>query len=162
MIYIRFRLMGLLLAALATQVLVGQHQALTLAQFQQRVDTDTDTLWVVDFYASWCRPCLDATLHLLEVHPRYAGKPVRFVGVSVDESPADWQAYLNRFQPAWPQLRIGRQSESSWFQERFPYQGIPALFVVEPHCRIREVPQWWQLERVLDKALARQQRSTGA
>lgn len=41
---------------------------------------------VVNFWATWCGPCQEELPRLSQVAADYAGKPVRFVAISIDES----------------------------------------------------------------------------
>ena len=40
---------------------------------------------VVDFWASWCGPCVESMPHLQELHERYAGQGVVVLAVNVEE-----------------------------------------------------------------------------
>jgi cytochrome c biogenesis protein CcmG, thiol:disulfide interchange protein DsbE len=44
---------------------------------------------VVHFWASWCAPCVDELPQWLAAAKSYAGKPVKWVAVSLDENWAD-------------------------------------------------------------------------
>jgi len=45
---------------------------------------DGKNVYVVEFWATWCRPCLTSIPHLSELQKKYKGKHVTFVGVSID------------------------------------------------------------------------------
>ncbi len=52
---------------------------------------------VVNFWATWCAPCIGEMPILNEMAKRYASKDVTFVAVSVDENgPADVKPFLDR------------------------------------------------------------------
>ena len=40
---------------------------------------------LIDFWATWCAPCVEAMPDLQKLHNRYAGKGFTVVGVSIDE-----------------------------------------------------------------------------
>jgi thiol-disulfide isomerase/thioredoxin len=41
-------------------------------------------LTVVDFWATWCKPCLQSIPHLIGLQDEFKAKGVNFVGISVD------------------------------------------------------------------------------
>lgn len=56
----------------------------TLDQYRQRVMQDNDTLYVVNFWATWCGPCVKELPHFKELSEAYANKPVKFILMSLD------------------------------------------------------------------------------
>jgi len=50
---------------------------------------------VVNFWASWCLPCRDEHASLSEVASRYAGQPVRFVGVVYNDVMANARRWID-------------------------------------------------------------------
>jgi cytochrome c biogenesis protein CcmG, thiol:disulfide interchange protein DsbE len=57
-------------------------------------------LLVLNFWASWCAPCVEETPSLSEFARRYADKGVVVLGVSVDRDASAYQKFLQRFRPA--------------------------------------------------------------
>lgn len=56
----------------------------SLEQFQNRVLQENDTLYVVNFWATWCGPCVKELPHFKELNKEYAGRPVKFILMSLD------------------------------------------------------------------------------
>jgi len=42
------------------------------------------TLTVLDFWATWCKPCVRSIPKLVELHKQYEKQGVRFIGINVD------------------------------------------------------------------------------
>ena len=55
---------------------------------------------VLNFWASWCQPCIEETPSLSSFAAEYAGKGVVVLGISVDKDPKQYEAFVQRFRPA--------------------------------------------------------------
>ncbi|RNI25989.1 TlpA disulfide reductase family protein [Rufibacter latericius] len=74
---------GLLLAGSA----VGQAQKVPLAKLphlQKYLNSKSDTTYVINFWATWCKPCIEELPSFEALQKQYAGKPVQVVLVSMD------------------------------------------------------------------------------
>ncbi len=47
-------------------------------------DLKGEKLTIIDFWATWCKPCLNAIPRLIELSEKYQDKGVKFIGISVD------------------------------------------------------------------------------
>lgn len=47
-------------------------------------DLKGEKLTIIDFWATWCKPCLNAIPRLIELSEKYHDRGVRFIGISVD------------------------------------------------------------------------------
>lgn len=56
-------------------------------------------LLLLNFWASWCAPCVEETPSLSEFARQYADKGVVVLGVSVDRDANAYKKFLDRFQP---------------------------------------------------------------
>lgn len=65
----------------------GYAQNVYLASINQilnRVSQQPDTLWVLNFWATWCRPCVVELWDFNSFHLHHLDKPIRVLLVSVD------------------------------------------------------------------------------
>jgi cytochrome c biogenesis protein CcmG, thiol:disulfide interchange protein DsbE len=62
-------------------------------------------LLILNFWATWCPPCVEETPSLSAFAAQYASKGVVVLGISVDKSDKAYQAFLRRFNPAFLTVR---------------------------------------------------------
>lgn len=55
-----------------------------------------DTIYVTNFFATWCGPCMKEIPHFIEKMQQLKGKPVKFTFVSVDAKD-DWNTAVSDF-----------------------------------------------------------------
>ena len=55
-----------------------------------------DTIYVTNFFATWCPPCMKEIPHFVEKMKELKGKPVKFTFVSVDAK-EDWNTKVSDF-----------------------------------------------------------------
>lgn len=55
-----------------------------------------DTVYVTNFFATWCGPCMKEIPHFIEKMQQLKGKPVKFTFVSVDAKD-DWNTAVSDF-----------------------------------------------------------------
>ncbi|MFN8282862.1 MAG: TlpA disulfide reductase family protein [Chitinophagales bacterium] len=55
-----------------------------LTQYESRVQQKNDTLYVVNFWATWCKPCVEELPFFEKAAQTFAQKPVKFILVSQD------------------------------------------------------------------------------
>ncbi len=80
----------------------------TLTTDQGRRITPTDfggRVLVLNFWATWCAPCVEEVPSLSEFQKRTAGSGVVVVGVSVDKNAKLYSQFLKRFRPSFETTR---------------------------------------------------------
>ena len=92
----------------------------------------------LDFWATWCAPCLAEMPASLELRRKFAGRDVVFLYVSLDSQAADWQKYLAARQVASPnavQLHDGGAFDGP-APRAFNVQSIPSYWLIGRDGRI--------------------------
>ena len=70
---------------------------------------------VLNFWASWCGPCVDEVPSLKQFAERYADKGVSIIGVSLDEDPEAYKEFLVKYQINFLNLRNPSHSVSEMY-----------------------------------------------
>lgn len=90
----------------------------------------------IDFWATWCPPCRISLPAVERLHADYQGKPVRVLGVSVDEDMDALRAFVKKKGTAYPVLSDSDSAVAS----AYGADGIPHFVVVDKDGRL--VDQW--------------------
>ena len=89
---------------------------------------------LLDFWATWCMPCIAEFPHLEEAH-KAAGQDSRFVlvSLSIDESVEAPRKFLSKRKLAWQQVWLG---DNSRVAKDYGIEKIPATFLIGPDGKI--------------------------
>lgn len=87
-------------SAVAAEPTVGQVTPLDAAQFSEVIDGHRGEVLLVNFWATWCRPCLKEIPELIALEDEYRDQGLRLVPVSLDE-PADLERMVQPFLAKW-------------------------------------------------------------
>ena len=81
-----------------------------------RTITPTDfggKLLVLNFWATWCQPCVEEVPSLDALQRRFADKGLVVLGVSVDENPSLYREFLSRYRVSFLTARTGPKGLSA-------------------------------------------------
>ncbi|MCB9231644.1 MAG: TlpA family protein disulfide reductase [Bacteroidia bacterium] len=120
------------------------------ADFEANVLTPKEQPWVVDFWASWCKPCIYAMPEIKKLEGKWGPRGVRFVSLSWDQKKAAGQQAASALHMNWELVFPPDIRNTPFLDKHFKHKFIPALFVVYPNGKVKKVP----LEK-LDKTLAK-------
>jgi thiol-disulfide isomerase/thioredoxin len=59
-------------------------QVLTINELKQRIQQGADTAYVINFWATWCKPCVEEMPILESIKAFHKGKPVKVILLSLD------------------------------------------------------------------------------
>lgn len=62
----------------------AQIPVMNFEQLEPRLHKSNDTTYVVNFWATWCKPCVDELPAFEELNRKYSNRPVKVLLVSLD------------------------------------------------------------------------------
>ena len=88
---------------------------------------------LLDFWASWCRPCRDNIPSLKNAYNEYKSKGINIIGISLDKSKQSWMKAIEQEKLEWPQF-IELQSDP--FSLHCGIEGIPAYILIDSQGKL--------------------------
>jgi thiol-disulfide isomerase/thioredoxin len=84
---------------------------------------------LIDFWATWCEPCVRALPRIREIAGKFEGQPFIVIGINLDSNDKKLRQFIANNEVNWPQYREG------WFhgpmKKLFAVHRIPATFTID-------------------------------
>jgi len=90
---------------------------------------------LVDFWASWCRPCREENPNVVRAFQKFKNKNFTVLGVSLDNSRQPWLKAIKNDNLDWTQV----SDLKGWYNEaaaKYNIQSIPQNFLIDPSGKI--------------------------
>jgi thiol-disulfide isomerase/thioredoxin len=110
---------------------------------------------VLDFWATWCGPCLAEMPTFNSLHAKYAGRGVKVIGIAVQSGWAeDIKPYRDKYKVAYSIL-IGDDD----VVEKYGVIGFPTTYILDKDFKVHrkftgKLPERKELEREIESLLA--------
>ena len=112
---------------------------------------------LIDFWASWCPPCILEIPHLDQLQKQYGGRGFQVVGVSMDDSAEPVKETMRKIPFAYPVV-LGDAKFGNLYGGVL---GLPLQYLVGADGKILAI--WNEVEpATLDKAIAAALKKSGA
>lgn len=156
---------ALVIVVLFLMVVKVQAQRVELVKFerlQQLLTQSSDTTYVINFWATWCKPCVTELPTFEQINQQYAGQKVRVLLVSMDfakDMLTRVVPFVERWQLANAVWLLHEPDYNSWINKvsRQWSGAIPATLILNNKKRKRiffEQPlEYAQLEKELREFL---------
>jgi thiol-disulfide isomerase/thioredoxin len=112
---------------------------------------------VIDFWATWCGPCVNEMPKMKELYAKYKSKGVEFIGVSLDQPKEQGgldklKAFVAKNGIEWPQYYQGNFWQSE-FSSSWHINSIPCVFLVDADGNLASVKARGQLDKLIPEYL---------
>lgn len=120
---------------------------------------EKDRVYVVEFWATWCGPCIASMPHLTELQSEYASKGVRIIGVTTAdpsntldkvEEMVKAKGDVMGYTVAWDK----GQGTKDAYMKAAAQRGIPTAFVIDGAGKIAYIGHPMTLDIVLDRVVS--------
>ena len=93
------------------------------------IDNPANKYTLVDFWASWCGPCMEEVPHLKQAYDKFHGRGFEIYGVSLDNDNDKWLGDIREHGMGWVQV-----SDLNGFDnlaaKDYAVQSIPSNFLI--------------------------------
>jgi peroxiredoxin len=107
---------------------------------------------VLDFWGTWCPPCVESVPELRTLHKRYSKEPsFMLIGISSDSDEQEWREFTAKNKMVWPQYR----DKDAKIQRAFGVRAFPTYVVIDHEgiVQFRSVGLSWQRSANLEDAI---------
>ncbi|OWY24599.1 hypothetical protein C7N43_20200 [Sphingobacteriales bacterium UPWRP_1] len=87
----------------------------------------------LDFWATWCGPCVREMGYSEQLKDKFKGKDIAFVYISVDDNPMDWEHYLHNTLLFTPDstLHLFANGLTSETGKTYNIKGVPRYLIID-------------------------------
>ena len=97
------------------------------------VDNPENRYVILDFWATWCGPCVGSIPELREIYAKYHDKGLEIYSISQDSKAKEWKSFLEKNDMPWINvLGIGGSASKD-----YGIEIIPRVFLID--CRTGEI-----------------------
>lgn len=90
---------------------------------------------LLDFWASWCGPCLAEMPNVKEIYRKYHDKGLEILGVSLDSDRKPWLASIEKNELNWHHVSTLNKFDCPIAQQ-FRVTGIPRMYIIDRNGKI--------------------------
>jgi thiol-disulfide isomerase/thioredoxin len=109
---------------------------------------------VIDFWASWCPPCIDEVPKMKALYAQFRNQGVEFIGISLDSQSSTVVEFCRANGMDWPQYCEDGKTWNTEFSTGWGINSIPRIFLIDQNGYIYSKEARGQLDTLIPQVLA--------
>ena len=101
---------------------------------QYSLDAMAGKVVVIDFWATWCPPCVQSVPELKDLLKKYPRDQLSLISISADDDDAKWRSFIAERHMEWPHYR----DDDGLIAETFGVHAFPTYLVIDGDGIIRQ------------------------
>ena len=109
---------------------------------------------IVDFWATWCPPCVKEIPDFVEMYNQYKDKGLTIVGISVDADQKDVEKFIKEHKMTYPIVMVSEEIKAA-FEKALdkPIRGMPTTLVIDRKGKIVSLHEGYTEKEVFLKEI---------
>jgi len=103
-------------------------KSLSLDQFKNKVV-------LIDFWATWCPPCVDEMPNIVKTYNKYHEKGFEIIGISLDQNENKFLRFIKDNGMTWRQYYDGKGGQNE-LARKYSIDSIPSTFLIDANGKI--------------------------
>ena len=109
---------------------------------------------IVDFWATWCPPCVKEIPDFVEMYKKYKDKQFTIVGISVDTEMKEVEKFIKEHKMTYPIVMVSEEIKAA-FEKALekPIRGMPTTLIIDRAGKIISVHEGYTKKDVFLKEI---------
>lgn len=103
--------------------------------FEKIINNYKGKVIYVDFWASWCGPCIAEMPNSLKLQEKFKGQDIAFIYISVDNDPVGWKQFIKVLQIKGDHYRVNKVVKEE-INELFNVRYIPRYILIDKDGKV--------------------------
>lgn len=96
---------------------------------------DNNKIIILEFWATWCGPCIPEIPHLKSIQSTYSEDRLQIIGISLDTDLERLKQFITSREMSWPQI-IQSEEWDGEIIKKYNVSGIPRTYIIGENGRI--------------------------
>jgi thiol-disulfide isomerase/thioredoxin len=108
---------------------------------------------VIDFWATWCGPCVAEVPKMKALYEQYHDRGVEFIGISLDRKISTLVEFCKKKGMTWPQYCEAGKTWETELSQKWMINAVPTIYIVDKRGKLYALDGRGKVEQYLNELL---------